>query len=324
MSSSRSVRAHLAVDLEAHDLAEAPPAQLGLDRAQQVVGLVGDVEVGVARDAEEAVVDDLHPGEERVQVGRDELLERDERRALARLDEAGQHLLGHLDAGEGRHLRLRVAHEDRERQREVGDVGERAPETDRQRREDREDLAPEALVERVALLGADLVHPDDADAVLGQRRAHLVLRAARLALVEVEDALAQLVDDLRRRAPVGAGVVEPGVDLVVQPGDADGEELVEVGGEDGQELQALHQRHVVLLGQLEHARVELQPGQLAVVVEPRVVEVARVGLALGLRRRDVADRLLLSHRCPSARLRRPTHGRRCQTVKAGSAARAAR
>ena len=74
----------MAVDLEAHDLAEAPPAQLGLDRAQQVVGLVGDVEVGVARDAEEAVVDDLHAGEERVEVGRDELLERDERRALAR------------------------------------------------------------------------------------------------------------------------------------------------------------------------------------------------------------------------------------------------
>ena len=123
------VRAHLAVDLEAHDLAEAPPAQLGLDGPQQVVGLVGDVEVGVARDAEEAVVDDLHAGEERVEVGGDELLERDEGRALARRDEARQHLLGHLDAREGRHLRLRVAHEDGERQRQVGDVRERASET---------------------------------------------------------------------------------------------------------------------------------------------------------------------------------------------------
>src|SRR3954447_19424906 len=320
--------AHLAVDLETHDLAEPAPAQLGLDRAQQVVGLVGDVEVGVARDAEEAVVDDLHPGEERVEVGGDELLERDEGGALARGDEARQQLLGHLAAREGRHLRLRVAHEDGERQRQVRDVGERAPQTDRQRREDREDLAPEALVERLALVGADLVHADDADVVLGQGRAHLVLRAARLALVELEDALAQLVDDLRRRAPVGTGVVQPGVDLVVQPGDADGEELVEVGGEDGEELQALHERHVVLLGQLEHARVELDPRELAVVEQPRAVEVAGVALELELElwigRRDVADRVLLSHRRRSGRLGRPTRGRRCQTVKAASAPRAAR
>ena len=43
-----------ALDLEPHDLAEAPAAQLGLDGLQQVVGLVGDLEVGVARDAEDA------------------------------------------------------------------------------------------------------------------------------------------------------------------------------------------------------------------------------------------------------------------------------
>ena len=68
--------AHRGVDLEAHDLAEAPAAQLGLDRAQQVVGLVGDLEVRVAGDAEDAVVDDLHAREERVEVAGDEVLER--------------------------------------------------------------------------------------------------------------------------------------------------------------------------------------------------------------------------------------------------------
>ena len=68
----------LGVDLEAHDLAEAPAAQLGLDGPQQVVGLVGDLEVRVAGDAEEAVVDDLHAREQRVEVGRDDLLQRDE------------------------------------------------------------------------------------------------------------------------------------------------------------------------------------------------------------------------------------------------------
>ena len=59
-----------ALDLDAHDLAEAAPAQLGLDRLEEVVGLVGDLEVGVARDAEDAVVEDLHAREERVEVAR--------------------------------------------------------------------------------------------------------------------------------------------------------------------------------------------------------------------------------------------------------------
>ena len=96
------------------------------------------------------MVDDLHAREERVEVGGDELLERDERQCPSSLvrDEARQHLLGHLHAREGRDLRLRVAHQHGERERQVGDVGERAPEPDRQRREHREDLAPEALVER--------------------------------------------------------------------------------------------------------------------------------------------------------------------------------
>ena len=57
-------RLHAALDLEAHHLAEAAPAELLLDRLEQVVGLVRDVVVGVARDAEERVVEDLHAREE--------------------------------------------------------------------------------------------------------------------------------------------------------------------------------------------------------------------------------------------------------------------
>ena len=80
-----------------------------------------------------------------------------------------------------------------------------------------------------------------------------LLDAARLTRVELEDPAAQLVDDLRRRAPVRARVAEAGVDLVVQAGDADHEELVEVRGVDRRELQALQQRLVELLGELEDA-----------------------------------------------------------------------
>jgi hypothetical protein len=174
--------AHARLDLDAHDLAEAPAAQLVLDRLQQVVGLVGDREVGVAGDAEDRAVDDLHAREELVEVLLDQLLERHERAPVGERDEARQHLRRHLHARE--HLRVadRVVDDDAEREREVRDVRERAPEPDRQRREDREDLAPEALVEALALVGGDVVEVDDADAVLGQRRADVLLQHARHAV----------------------------------------------------------------------------------------------------------------------------------------------
>ena len=70
---------HVGLDLESDDLAEAAPAQLLLDRLQQVVGLVGDVVVGVAGDPEQRVVDDLHPREQRSEVGGDQIVERNER-----------------------------------------------------------------------------------------------------------------------------------------------------------------------------------------------------------------------------------------------------
>ena len=89
------------VDLEPDGLAEAPAAQLGLDRLQEVVGLVGDLEVGVARDAEEAVADDLHAREQRPEVGGDDVLERDEGvRRVVDLDEAVEHLVRDLHARE--------------------------------------------------------------------------------------------------------------------------------------------------------------------------------------------------------------------------------
>ena len=83
VSASRSCSEQLGADLDAHDLAEAPAAQLVLDRLQQVGGVVGDLEVGVARDAEDVVVDDLHAREQRVEVVGDHVLERHQQRRLA-------------------------------------------------------------------------------------------------------------------------------------------------------------------------------------------------------------------------------------------------
>ena len=65
--------------------------------------------------------------------------------------------------------------------------------------------------------------------------------------------------------PSGVGVVMPAGDLVLQPGDPDLEELVEVLAEDGQELGPLEQRDAGRRSARASTRVvEVEPGQLAV------------------------------------------------------------
>ena len=54
-------------DLDPDDVAEAPLSQLELDCLEEVVGVVGELEVGVPRDAEQRPLGDLHPREERRQ-----------------------------------------------------------------------------------------------------------------------------------------------------------------------------------------------------------------------------------------------------------------
>ena len=73
----------------------------------------------------------------------------------------------------------------------------------------------------------------------------------------------------------------PGRDLLLEPGDADLEELVEVAGEDGQEAHPLQQRVALVLRLEQDARVELEPRQLAVDVRQ-----FRDGARLGTSRDD--------------------------------------
>jgi hypothetical protein len=78
--------------------------------------------------------------------------------------------------------------------------------------------------------------------------------------------------------------------------DAHHEELVEVGPEDRQELRAFEQGDVLVLGQLEHALVEVEPGELAVRVGHGPLY-RRVGDARC--NRDARHRLLSFRKCMS-------------------------
>ena len=70
---------HRPLDLEPDGLAEAPAPDLLLDREQEVVGLVLlDRDVGVAGDAEQVGLEDLHAPEQLVEVRLDDLVEQHE------------------------------------------------------------------------------------------------------------------------------------------------------------------------------------------------------------------------------------------------------
>jgi hypothetical protein len=66
------------------------------------------------------------------------------------------------------------------------------------------------------------------------------------------------------RHPVRRRLYDAGRDLPAQSGDTNHEELVEVRAEDGQESDALEQRRAIVERFVEHARIEREPGQLAV------------------------------------------------------------
>src|SRR6185436_2092525 len=130
-----------------------------------------------------------------------------------------------------------------EPQREVqGEVGDerRLSGIERQRREDRLEVAREVLLDRVAAARGKIGDALDADAVLPQCRHELVAPAG--------------VDAGQELARAGAHGVE----------DADHEVLVEVVRADGEEFHALEQRNLVVARFGEDAPVELQPAQLAV------------------------------------------------------------
>ena len=167
----------------------------------------------------------------------------------------------------------RVAHEHGQAERQVGDVGERSPRGDRERGQRREDHAlevprpaPRAARRRAPSTPTTAI-PCSASAGRSRPSKQSPRRPAQL-----QRALADQGDRLRGRAPVLTGLLHARVDLIVQARDPHHVVLVEVGRVDRAELDPLEQGRGLVLGELQHAVVEVQPGQLAVDVQRRVLQ----------------------------------------------------
>ena len=78
-------------------------------------------------------------------------------------------------------------------------------------------------------------------------------------LRDVGEHVERSASDVRRHG-------QSGQDATLQPGDPHHEELIQVAGEDGEEVRPLEHGQIRVLRQLEHALVESEPAQLAVEV----------------------------------------------------------
>ena len=157
-------------DLEAYGTVEATAAKLHLDGFQQVVGFfLLDRQVGVAGDPEGGGLLDDHPGEQRLEVGDDEIL--GGQQALVVDGNQAREQVGHLHPGETSLHRVGVADERGDRQRQIGDVGERMARVDGERCEHGEHPLLVDLRHRLAVEGTQLVPVDDRDPRLGERGA---------------------------------------------------------------------------------------------------------------------------------------------------------
>ena len=81
---------------------------------------------------------------------------------------------------------------------------------------------------------------------------------------------------LRRRHVVGPAGRRRDLDALLQAGDANLEEFIEIGRRDAEKLEALEQRQPAVFGLAEDAPIELDLRQLAVDVVLRQVEIDRI------------------------------------------------
>ena len=107
---------------------------------------------------------------------------------------------------------------------------------------------------------------EEPDPGVGQQRLDLVAEHVGLAEDELVGPLADRTQLLVGVEAAGGSRPEAGGGPVGQARHPDHEELVEVAGEDGEELHPLQQRQLAVRGQGQHPTVEVEPGQLPVQV----------------------------------------------------------
>ena len=266
---------HRPVHLQAHHPREPAGLQLRAHLADDAAGLhqrrvagavAGvDVPLGAARDPEHVHGGGRRPGIEQVEVGGDDLLDGHDAGPV-RQGDPPRAVAGHLDAHEPGVAALRDGH--REVEPEVADEREGMLGVDRERGQDRLDVAGEVRAHRLALVPVQIVVPQDRQPRAGEVRHQLVVpQPAELGHLGEQAGAArrQLVG---RRPAVDRQPAGAVGDLPLQTAYALHEELVVEHPDDARELDALEEGEVGAADEMQHAAGEPEPAQLAADERP--------------------------------------------------------
>ena len=273
LTTSHQAVGHARLELQPDHPAAPAALDRGAEVADQVLGFLLDLDVAVAEDAEGAAAQHL------VVAGTDNRsCAGSASRARCSGDSSpgmrmkrGSATGSMISSRTGWRLPLRELED--QRKAAVGDERERVRRVDRLRRQHREDLLAEMLVEpgsrrlRRAARRRRRMTPASASAACRSSHTSCWLVTSRSASAVDRGQL------LAGGQAVDRPLLDPERLVRLEAGDADHEEFVEVAGRDRQEAQPLEQRVGGVAGFLEHAAVERQPAQLA-------VEIARLRLRL--------------------------------------------
>ena len=135
-----------------------------------------------------------------------------------------------------------------------------------QRRQQREYLVVEVLLQRQLLGSAEVLHGQRIDAVDFHPRQDFFMKQAVLVLNHAAHAGADVLELAGWGQPGNVLHAGAGMPQHLEAAHAHHEELVQVGGGNSQELQAFQQGKVRSHGLVQHTLVEFQPGELSVDV----------------------------------------------------------
>src|SRR5690606_33837687 len=248
--------------------------------AGQVIHIIGiDDQIGVAGQTELVATAYLHTGEQIIGMGVNHRRQEHEVIAiLAKLigdaDQARQRAWCRDDRQTGITAKgIDALQLDDEVQALVHQQRERMCRIQSDRADDRYDLITEKAAHPERLLGCPLAPSDKADLLPGQLWQQNIVEYRILAGDLLVRDLTDLAQHLLRLQPVGASLLAGEGDLFLQAGDADLEELIQVAGEDQQELEPLQQRVGFIQRLFQHPDVELQLGQLAMNIQLGYVDI---------------------------------------------------
>ena len=263
------VGGHAGLDLDPHHRAEAALLQRLLEFHDQIFGLLLDLDVRIADQAEHAAFQNFAAGEQMIDEDHQQAFQ-GHVAALAglRAPVGGQgpealHLGRHRNQGVEGAIIAPPPQLQRQREAEVGQEGKGVGRINGHRGQNGEQAVEEFRLQPFPLGLGDAVRVDDLDPGDGQLLAQLA-PAPLLLVHQHTGGQIDLFQRLGRGQAVGRDDPDPLAYLPLQPGDPGHEELIEIVGRNRQEAQPFQQRVGGVGGFFQYAGVEFQPRDFAI------------------------------------------------------------